>query len=86
MRNLIIAAVLAAAPLGGGWYVYDRAMDARYERRCVGSADDIDQCYTGYAAWARKRCDARQLPPGFPAAGPGSQLKHCVQAWLAHGK
>lgn len=83
MRNVFFATLLAAAPLGGGWYVYDRAMDARYERRCVGSADDIPECYSGYAAWARKRCDAGQRPPGSPEV---LRLKHCVQAWLAHGK
>lgn len=67
----------------GGLYLYDRAMDARYERRCAGGADDIPQCYTGYAAWAREHCDPGRYPPGRYES---SRLKYCVQAWLAHRK
>lgn len=82
MRRFLIAA-LVAVPLGVGWAAADNFQDARYERRCVKSADDIDLCYSGYAGRYRRMCDAGHYPPGpLDAAWYGSHGGRCIQGWL----
>ena len=70
--------------LAGGWRVANRLGEDHYERRCVQHASDIPLCSTGYAAEARRKCEAGLRPPdGLPTA---QSMAACVRAWLAYEK
>lgn len=78
-----IPAVLGPVAAYGGWY----------ERRCVDSLDDIDECFEGKVGEARGWCMSHA---SFEAVGPGGYPdwadagdnpgSGCVKDYLANGQ